>query len=126
MKAFIPFLFACFIPVAHKNANSTEVLQSMYARYHGHWHKTLSFNQTTQQYRNDSLKRTATWYEHIVYPDLLRIDFDSLKSGRGVIFRHDSTYAFRNNKIVRSTKDENELIFFLGGLYSMPFDKVLT
>jgi hypothetical protein len=117
-------LFTFFLP-GYKNATSTEVLQSMYKRYHNTWHKSLKFNQTTQRYRNDSLIKTSTWYETIVYPDMLRIDFDSVKSSGGAIFRHDSTYAFRNNKIVRSTKDENELIFFLGGMYAMPFDKVL-
>jgi hypothetical protein len=122
----VPVMILWFLlPFAHKNASSTEVLQGMYSRYHGQWHKSLTFNQTTERYRNDSLIKTSTWYETIVYPDLLRIDFDSVKSSAGVIFRHDSTYAFRNKKIVRSTKDENELIFFLGGMYSMTFDKVL-
>jgi hypothetical protein len=52
----------------------------------------------------------------------LRIDFDSLKSGNGVIFRNDSTYVISNHKLVRSVRNENELIFFLGGLYFVPFD----
>jgi len=125
MKIISTILLWALLPVAHKNASSTEVLQSMYSRYHGHWHKSLKFNQTTERYRNDSLIKTSTWYETIVYPDLLRIDFDSVKSSNGIIFRHDSTYVFRNKKIVRSTKDENELIFFLGGMYAMPFDKIL-
>ena len=105
---------------------SGDVLQSMYKRYHSQWHKSLTFNQTTERYRNDSLVKTDTWYETIVYPDLLRIDFGSAKSSNGVIFRHDSTYVFKNSKIVRSTKDENELIFFLGGMYSMPYEKILA
>jgi hypothetical protein len=117
-------LFTFFLP-GYKNATSTEVLQSMYKRYHNTWHKSLKFNQVTQRYRNDSLVKTSTWYENIVYPDLLRIDFDTAKSSSGVIFRHDSTYAFKNNKITRSTNGENELIFFLGGMYAMTFDKVL-
>jgi hypothetical protein len=120
----IIFLLAFYAP-AGKNATSQQVLQSMYKRYHGHWHKSLSFNQTTERYRNDSLITKATWYENIVYPDLLRIDFGSPKSANGIIFRHDSTYRFSNNKVVRSSKDENELIFFLGGMYSLPFEKVL-
>src|ERR1700722_7702955 len=125
MKIISTIILWFLLPVAHKNASSTEVLQSMYSRYHTQWHKSLTFNQTTERYRNDSLIKTSTWYETIVYPDLLRIDFDSVKSSAGEIFRHDSTYVFRNKKIVRSTKDENELIFFLGGMYSMTFDKVL-
>jgi hypothetical protein len=126
MKTLTAILLLVFYLPVPKNATSTEVLQSMYKRYHNRWHKSLTFNQTTERFRNDSLIKTDTWYETIVYPDLLRIDFTSTKSGNGVIFRHDSTYVFRNNKITRSSKDENELIFFLGGMYSMPFDKVLS
>jgi hypothetical protein len=126
MKTLSIILFLFFHPHAPKNASSQEVLQSMYKRYHTQWHKSLHFNQTTERYRNDSLVKKSTWYETIVYPDLLRIDFDSAKSTGGIIFRHDSTYVFKNNKIVRSTKDENELIFFLGGMYAMPFDKILA
>lgn len=118
-------LFLCFVP-AKKNDNSTAVLKNMYSRYHNHWHKTLAFNQTTERYRNDSLISTATWYEHIVYPGLLRIDFNSLTSGSGVIFTADSAYSFRNNKLTRKSNNGNELIFFLGGLYFMPFDKVIS
>ena len=98
----------------------------MYQRYHGKWHKSRSFNQTTERYRNDSLVKIQTWYEHILYPDKLRIDFDSLKSGNGVIYRGDSTYVLSNHKLFRSVKGENELIFFLGGMYFVPFDRVLT
>ncbi len=119
-------LFLLFPFNVHTNTTSQDVLLKMYNRYHNKWHHSLKFNQTTEQFRNDSLIRTATWYEQIAYPDLLRIDFNSEKSSNGVIFRHDSTYVFRNNKVVRSSKDENELIFFLGGMYFMRFDKVLN
>ncbi|HVW98329.1 MAG TPA: hypothetical protein VHA56_20350 [Mucilaginibacter sp.] len=124
---FIPALLflACLAPVKN-NSTSKEVLQTMYARYHGTWHKSLKFKQTTERFRNDSLINTSTWYETIVYPDLLRIDIGSEKSANGILFRRDSTYLFRNNKIVRGVKDENELIFFLGGMYFKTFDQVLA
>jgi len=86
----------------------------------------LSFNQTTERYRNDSLIKSDTWYERIAYPDMLRIDIGDPNSGNGIIFRKDSTYVFAKNKITRSVKNENELIFFLGGLYFSPFDDVLA
>ena len=107
MKTIVTMLLFLSFPLVDKNATSTEVLQSMYSRYHTQWHKSLTFNQTTERYRNDSLIKTSTWYETIVYPDLLRIDFDSVKSSAGVIFRHDSTYVFRNKKIVRSSNQSN-------------------
>lgn len=126
MKIFAVLLFLT-LPFSHGNdLNSTTLLQKMYARYHGKWHSHLSFNQTTEMYKNDSLYKSQTWFEHIQYPDLLRIDFDSVKSANGIIFRKDSTYVFKGNKLTRSVKNENELIFFLGGLYFMPFDQVLA
>jgi hypothetical protein len=126
MKIISAILFL-FLPFSQqKDLNSITLLQKMYARYHGKWHSSLSFNQTTEKYKNDSLVKSETWYERISYPDLLRIDVNGPKSGNGIIFRHDSTYVFNNNKIVRSIKNENELIFFLGGLYFSPFDDVLA
>lgn len=103
---------------------SISLLQKMYARYHGKWAKTLSFDQTTERYRKDSLVSTATWYEHMVYPDKLRIDIGPAGSGNFIIFRSDSSYYFKNNKLTRATGEENELTFFLGGMYFMPFDAV--
>jgi len=126
MKFLPALLFLAFFIPQNKNSNSKEVLTSMYKKYHGTWHKSLKFNQTTERFRNDSLIKTDTWYETIVYPDLLRIDIGSAKSANGILFRHDSTYVFRNNKIVRGVKDENELIFFLGGMYFKTFDQVLA
>ena len=126
MKLLSIVLFICLPFSQQKDLNSSTLLQKMYARYHGKWHSNLSFNQTTEMYKNDNLFKTQTWYEHIVYPDKLRIDFDSLKSPNGIIFRSDSTYVIVKNKVVRSIKNENELIFFLGGLYFVPFDQVLS
>jgi hypothetical protein len=123
----LSILFLFFLPFSsQKELNSTTLLQKMYARYHGKWHSSLSFNQTTEKYRNDSLVKSDTWYEHVSYPDLLRIDIGSRVSNNGIIFRKDSTYRFNNNKIIRAVKGENELIFFLGGLYFVPFDDVLA
>lgn len=124
MKILFALLFPVLLFGGSQPNNSDAVLQKMYNRYRNHWHKALTFNQTTEQYRNDTLARTLTWYETIVYPDMLRIDFNKPHSDGGVIFRHDSTYVFAKNKIVRATKDENELIFFLGGMYAMPFGSV--
>ena len=66
------------------------LLHKMYDRYQGKWHHSLTFNQTTEQYRHDSLIRSATWYERILYPDKLRIDFDSVQSGNGFMLNGDS------------------------------------
>ena len=126
MKLLPAILLLAFLTPAKNNSTSKEVLTSMYKKYHGTWHKSLKFTQTTERFRNDSLINTSTWYETIVYPDLLRIDIGSVNSPNGILFRHDSTYVFRAGKIVRGERNENELIFFLGGMYFKTFDQVLA
>ncbi len=125
MKLYTAFLILLLPLAKPAELNSTTLLQKMYSRYHGKWHRTLSFNQTTEMYKNDSLFKSQVWYEHILFPDKLRIDFDSLKSGSGIIFKSDSTYVFNKHKLGRSYKNENELIFFLGGMYFETFSKLL-
>ena len=106
-----------------KQLTSANVIKKMYSRYHHKWHTSLTFTQTTGRYRNDTLVKTDVWHERIVYPDKLRIDFGT---GSGVIYRGDSSYYFKDNKVVRANKDENELIFFLGGMYFKPLEQVIT
>ncbi|QKJ32310.1 hypothetical protein HQ865_21960 [Mucilaginibacter mali] len=101
-----------------------DVLKMMYSRYAGKWHRTLTFTQKTERYRNDSLKSTQTWHEAMLAPDKLRIDIEPLENGNTIIFRGDSTYNFRNGQLRTATKDENDLIFLLGGLYFTPWDAV--
>jgi hypothetical protein len=105
--------------------SATEILHQMYKRYEGKWYNTFTFNQTTEMYRNDSLKRKETWYEAVKFPHLFRIDFGVPDSGNAVIFKGDSSYDFRRGKLRRTTRDANDLTFLLGGMYFYSFDKVI-
>ena len=89
----------------------------MHDRYAGRWYKTCQFNQTTEFYRNDSLKRSETWYENIKFPNEFRIDFGNPDSGNAVIYKNDSSYLFRNGHKVNARPDANDLLFLLGGMY---------
>ncbi|TSD63426.1 hypothetical protein FFF34_017705 [Inquilinus sp. KBS0705] len=126
MKIFPFALLVLFSFSPPKGLTSTEVVKKMYNRYHGKWHTSLAFNQTTGRYRNDSLIRTETWHERIIYPDLLRIDFGDETLGNGAIYKGDSLFVFRNHKVLQATKGENELIFFLGGIYFKPYEQVIS
>jgi hypothetical protein len=105
---------------------SREVLKKMHDRYAGKWYKTFSFNQTTEVYRNDSLKHTETWYENIKFPKDFRIDFGDPDSGKAVIYKNDSSYFFRNGKLAGVRPDNNDLLFLLGGMYFYKFDEVIS
>ncbi len=105
---------------------SNEVLKKMHDRYAGKWYKTFRFNQTTEIYRNDSLKRSETWYENIKFPGDFRIDFGNPDSGNAVIFKNDSSYLFRHAQKVSVRPDNDDLLFLLGGMYFYPFDEVTS
>ena len=104
--------------------NAEDVLHDMYKRYSGKWYKSFSFNQTTEQYRNDSLIKTSTWYEAINFPDKFRIDFGDTITGNAVIYLKDSVYSFRKGKLVHTGFNDDDLTFLLGGMYFYPFDTV--
>jgi hypothetical protein len=114
-------------PSPNPAPSGREIIARMYSQYAGHWYRTFTFNQTTQQYRNDSLKKTATWYEFIRYPDRFRMDFGDADSGNAAIFRGDSCYRFKNGKLSSTTINNNEgLIFLLGGMFFYPQSQVYT
>ena len=104
--------------------NGEDIVTRMHKRYSNNWYRTLSFTQDTEIYRNDSLIRKAVWYEMARFPYELRIDVDSISGGNKVIYKKDSTYRIRQNKLQGVTADSNPFIFFLGGMYMLPLDSV--
>jgi len=118
------FLLLVFVPGLNNIINGGDVLAKMYKQYGGKWMRSFSFTQTTEVYRNDSLINTSTWYENVVYPDKFRIDFGDKTSGNAAIFSKDSVYRFKNSKLVRTTANDDDLTFMLGGMYFYPYDTV--
>jgi hypothetical protein len=102
-----------------------QYLKALYTKNHHHWYHTMTFVQTTENYRNDSLIRKATWYEAVKLPNDLRIDFDTPSKGNFVLYKRDSVYRFQNNSLRNVNADTNPFLFFIGGMYYMPFDSVL-
>ena len=84
-------LIVFFIGIAI-NTNAQDIIQKMYTAHAKNFRKSLSFVQQTNTYRNDSLIKTATWYEVLVYPDKLRIDIDDPSKGNSIFFVNDSIY----------------------------------
>jgi outer membrane lipoprotein-sorting protein len=105
-----------------KAQTGEETLRRMYNRYAGKWYKTMTFVQQTGIYRNDTLQRSATWYEAAKFPHDLRIDNEDPRNGNATIYRKDSTYRFANGKLARVTAGTNPFIFFIGSLYNMPYE----
>src|ERR1700722_1004128 len=125
LKLLLPFIAALTF-IQQDDTNSEKVLKQMYDRYSGKWYHTFTFVQKTENFKNDSLVKTSTWYEAIMFPDKFRIDFGDLKNGDAVIFSNDSAYNFRGGILKSATADNNDLTFLLGGLYFYPFDKAIA
>jgi outer membrane lipoprotein-sorting protein len=106
--------------------NGIKYLEALYSRNQGHWYNTMTFVQTTESYRNDSLIRKATWYEALKLPNDLRIDFEDPAKGNFVLYKKDSVYRFQNNNLRTVNADTNPFLFFIGGMYYQPFDSVLS
>jgi len=102
-----------------------DLVRKMHAKYFGRWYRTITFVQTTEIYRNDSLIRTSTWYEAAHFPYQFRIDLGDPKDGNAVIYLEDSTYRFQNNNLRSVTAGTNPFTFLLGGMYAVPLDSAL-
>lgn len=119
-------IIAALLMLSFNMKNTGEgVLRIMYAKYAGKWHRALTFRQTTERYRNDSLKSTQTWRESMFYPDKLRIDIEPFANNNTIIFRNDSTYRIGGGELKASSGQGNDLIFLLGGMYSYPIEKTM-
>ena len=95
-----------------------EVITAMRDRYAGRWYRSLVFTQKTGQRTAAGTWTTQTWYEALRLPGRLRIDFDPLKSGTGVLYARDSQYVFANGKVTRADAGINDLLLLGFDVYA--------
>lgn len=109
-------------------SSGKELLQRM----HDHWatgtswFNTLIFTQRTTVVRRDGTKNVSTWYESVLAPDRLRIDFGDPAEGNGVIYTADSMYLVRSGKVERKAADGNPFLPFVIGVYTQPLERTLA
>lgn len=126
-RFFLIALLAALSTATVAQSTGKDIVKMMHDRYAGKWYRSFTFSQSTEVYRNDSLRSTQTWYEFIRFPERFRMDFGSADSGNAAIFRRDSCYRFRNGKLRSTTINNNEgLIFLLGGMFFYPLDQTET
>jgi hypothetical protein len=120
--AILLFVFSSF--VVDEKITGEKILQKMYKRYAGKWFSNFSFSQTTENYKKDSLIKTTQWHETIVYPDYFRITFGEHNDGNAIIYKKDSSFLFKNSKLVQKGLRTEDMPFLLGGMYFIPFDSI--
>lgn len=102
------------------------LISAMHKKNSGKYCNTLTFKQTTNRYRNDSLIIGQVWTEYLEFPDKLRIDMGDTSKGNFMIFKNDSAYRFRNKKLMSAERDSNLIMLLLGGMYHRTKKDVLT
>lgn len=91
-------------------ATGDEVIAAMHARYAGKWYSTLTFTQKTSRLQADGKWNVQTWYEAMHLPGRLRIDFDPISAGNGVLWVRDSAFAIQNGRALRGQRSINQLL----------------
>lgn len=109
-------------------SSGKELLQRMHDRWATGtpWFHTLIFTQRTTVVRQDGTKNVSTWYESVLAPDRLRIDFGDPSEGNGVVYTADSVYVVRAGKVERKTDDGNPFLPFVIGVYTQPLERTLA
>ena len=97
-------------PVPEPFLSGEQLLEAMQNRYVGRWYRTLTFVQETTQFPPDAPERKSVWYEALQLPSRLRIDFDPIDQGNGVLVRGDTQYVMQRGSVVRRIPRANELL----------------
>ena len=107
-------------PVAREPLYRTgeEVLGAMRERYAGKWFNTMTFTQKTSRLLPNGTWNVQTWYEAIRVPGKLRIDFDPISAGNGVLYVRDSQFVVQNGRPLRGDPGVNELMLLGFDVYA--------
>ena len=103
-----------------------QVIAAMHERYADSWYQTLTFVQTTVQFRRGADPDTTLWWEGIRIPGELRIDIEGPDSGDGMVFRSDSLYMIRGSEIVGSGPTMHPLLILGFDVYGQPVNETVA
>jgi outer membrane lipoprotein-sorting protein len=111
---------------AKEYKSGEEVIAAMKKKYDGRWYKTLTFQQTTTNYKPDGTSQASTWYEALSVPGKLRIDFTPLEKGDGAIFSDGKIYSFRDGKVASSRPFVHPLLVLVFDVYNQHVETTVT
>ncbi|HEX8706743.1 MAG TPA: outer membrane lipoprotein-sorting protein [Pyrinomonadaceae bacterium] len=103
-----------------------ELVQAMQKKYAKSWYKTLTFTQKTTEYHEDGTSKVSIWYEALSVPGKLRIDFEPVKEGSGILFVNDTIYNFKDGALSGSRPLVHPLLVLGFDIYFMPLPDALA
>jgi outer membrane lipoprotein-sorting protein len=111
---------------ATKIKTGEDLIAAMRKKYAKSWYKNTTFRQVTTDYEKDGTKKVAVWYEAISIPGRLRIDFDPIKDGNGILFANDKIYTFKDGKLDSSRPLIHPLVLLAFDVYFLPVDQTVA
>jgi hypothetical protein len=94
-----------------------EILQEIYSRYHGKWYHNLQYTQDVNFFKKGKNNGTQRWYESILFPNVLRIDYINPKKRNIDIITRDTMWEFRKGLLRNIIPGMGDGVFLSGGLY---------
>jgi hypothetical protein len=107
-------------PSAPRFRTGTEVVGAMRERYAGKWYTSLTFKQKTSRLLPNGKWNVQTWWEAMKLPGRLRIDFDPVRAGNGVLYARDSQFVVQNGRALRGDPGINPLLLIGFDVYTAP------
>ncbi len=90
-------------------ANGEAVIDAMWKRWESKWYPTITFVQKTSRLDRNGKWNVQTWYEAGKFPGRLRIDFEPISAGNGVLYARDSVFAISNGRALSGRRGLNPL-----------------
>lgn len=110
---------------AQKIETAEQLVSAMNKKYAGKWYKTLVFAQKTTTFKPDGTTQNGIWYEALSMPGKLRIDFDPLEGGNGIIYANGVNNNFKDGKLTGSQPQNHALLVLGFDVYFQPVDVTL-
>ncbi|MDA0378582.1 MAG: hypothetical protein O3C45_00865 [Bacteroidetes bacterium] len=103
-----------------------DVITAMQERYADSWYETLTFVQTTIQFRPGAAPDTTLWWEGIRIPGELRIDIGGPDTGDAMVFRQDSLYMIRAHQVAAAAPTMHPLLILGFDVYGQPAEETIA
>jgi outer membrane lipoprotein-sorting protein len=111
---------------ASKVKTSEDLIREMQKKHAKSWYKTLTFTQKTTEYHQDGTSKASIWYEAFSAPGKLRIDFDPVKDGNGILFANFTLYSFKEGKVVNTRPFVHPLLLLGFDVYFLPVEEIMA
>jgi hypothetical protein len=126
IKIVVLFLMIASSVSAQKIKTGEDLIRAMHKKYEKKWYKTLTFVQKNTQFRPDGTTQNSVWYEAMSAPGKLRVDYDPLEKGDGILFADGMQHVFKDGKLSKSQPLVHPLMVLGFDIYLQPVEKTVN